>query len=98
MKREDMGRNVLHPTRSARNPRIEKILSLSRKLPELRFSQAGKAPGSSWGGAAASQAPARAHKDPLGADSHTHRRACDRGLSPHTAGDDSRRFPPGRPQ
>ena len=43
MKREDMGRAVLHPDRPVGNPRIEKIFTPQRKFPESRFNQAGKA-------------------------------------------------------
>ena len=44
MKREDMGRDVLPPTRPTRNPRIEKIFVPLPQNPESGFSQAGKAP------------------------------------------------------
>ena len=44
MKRDDMGRDVLSPSRPARNPRLEKIFTTRRSFPESRFSQAGKAP------------------------------------------------------
>ena len=43
MKREDMGRDFLPPTRRACNPRIEKIFAPLPQTPESRFSQAGKA-------------------------------------------------------
>ena len=44
MKRDDMGRDVLSPSRPTRNPRLEKIFTTRRNFPESRFSQAGKAP------------------------------------------------------
>ena len=40
MKREDMGRDVLTPTRLARNPRIKKIFAPLTQTPESRFNQA----------------------------------------------------------
>ena len=43
MKREDMGNDVLPPTRPTRNPRIEKIFVPLPQSQESRFSQAGKA-------------------------------------------------------
>ena len=78
MKREDMGRTVLPPSRSARNPRIEKISRPRRRFPKSRFSQAGKASeGTPRWIRGLPRLPPSPAMSPMGADSRRHRSARD---------------------
>ena len=92
MKREDMGRTVLPPSRPTRNPRIEKISRPRRSFPESRFSQAGKASeGTPRWIRGFPRLPPSPAMSPMGADSRRHRRARDRAPAEEA---DSGRFAP----